>query len=215
MDWSELGNWPEYLKMFVGLFALAPPSTSIPMFLGLTSNRTPGEQSTIARVAPTAFAIVLLVFVFFGDVILDTFGISLAAFRVAGGILLLLTGLDMMRSPVDEDDEGPSASGSAVSVALVPLAIPFMSGPGAISTAIIFAQQEPGISHRILVGVVVVLLAAVLYGMFRASMRLGSLFSPTAAIVVNRVMGLIITAIAVEFIFHGFADHFPDMTILH
>jgi multiple antibiotic resistance protein len=224
MDLSELSDWPEYTKLFVGLLALVPPSVNVPIYLGLTAQRSKEDTQKIAFVSVVGFAVLMIVFVFLGEAILETFGISIAAFRVAGGILLLLIAFDLMRGDpeeeAEEEFEGTISvdrrnSGNAVAIALVPLAVPMLAGPGAISTAVIYAQEEAGFTHRVLVAVVVVLVALFMYVLFRVSALGAKLFTPTVASVFNKVMGLIIAAIAVEFLFHGIADHFPDLRILH
>jgi len=223
MDLSELSDWPEYTKLFVGLLALVPPSVNVPIYLGLTAQRSKEDKQKIAFVSVVGFAVLMIVFVFLGEAILDTFGISIAAFRVAGGILLLLIAFDLLRGDPEEEAEEEledlgeqrRQSGNAVAVALVPLAVPMLAGPGAISTAVIYAQEEAGFTHRVLVAVVVLLVAALLYSLFRLSALGAKLFTPTVASVFDKVMGLIIASIAIEFIFHGIAGHFPDLRILH
>jgi len=216
VDWTELSDWPEYTKLFAGLFALTPPSIVIPVFLGLTGQRPESERRTIALVGVVGFAAVMIAFVFLGEAILDTFSISIAGFRVAGGLMLLVIGFNLLRAGnVEGDEDGGSTDGSALSVALVPLAIPILAGPGAISAGVIYAQQEDGITHRIVVALVIVAVAVVVYLMFRASLTARRFLTPAVMTAFNRIMGLIVVAIAVEFIFHGFAGHFPDVRILH
>lgn len=218
MDFSELTDWQEYTKLFAGLFALTPPSIVIPVFLGLTGQRPADERRKIALVGVIGFAVVMIAFVFLGEAILDTFSISVAGFRVAGGLLLAVIGFNLLRAGNVEGDESgdpQTDAQSAVSVALVPLAIPILAGPGAISAGVIYAQQEDGISHRIVVALVVVAVAVAVYLMLRASLAAKRFLTPPVMSAFNRIMGLIVLAIGVEFIFHGLAGHFPDVTILH
>jgi len=108
LDFSELSNWPEYVKIYVGLIALVPAPIVIPLFLGVMTGRTVAEKKSAAFIGAVGFLIAMLLFTFIGDAILATFGISLAAFRLAGGFLLLLIALEMMRSdPTSQPkDEG-------------------------------------------------------------------------------------------------------------
>src|SRR5687767_11594460 len=140
LDWSELQNWNEYLKLLVGLLAIIDPLAVVPAFLSLAGRYTTAEKRQIATVAPIAVFFTLLIFTFFGAAILELFAISLAAFRIAGGILLLLLALDMMRSH-DKPTDAPQSSSPKppASLAIIPLAIPLMAGPGAISTVIIYS----------------------------------------------------------------------------
>ncbi|GAB4425793.1 MAG: YchE family NAAT transporter [Anaerolineales bacterium] len=215
MNWAEISNWTEYSKLFIGLFAIAGPLSAVPIFLGLTGNKPVSEKNRVALVAILTFSVTLLVFTYFGEAILEIFGISLAAFRVAGGILLLLSALDMMRSDSSSKPVESSSASSSTAIGIVPLAIPFLSGPGAISTVIIYASVHEGLEHLLLVSLVILSVALLVYLVFRMAMSMGSLLGDTANLVMNRVMGLIVASIAIEFIFHGLAEHFPDLTILH
>ena len=218
MNWSEISNWTEYSKLLIGLFAITAPLSAVPVFLGLTGNSENSMKKRVALVSVMTYAVALLVFTFFGKQILDIFGISLAAFRIAGGILLLLTALDMMRSG-DEIEATESGEGaeikSAASVGIAPLGIPFLSGPGAMSTIIIYASAHDEWEHLVLVSLVILTVALAIYLLFYFATLLGPFLNQSSAMVMNRVMGLIVAAIAIEFIMHGIADHFPDLTILH
>lgn len=194
---------------------MVPPPVVLTMFLSLVSNQTAAEKKQIALVASVAFGLTLLVFTFFGQAILDIFGITLPAFRIAGGILLLLMALDMMRSEVSESVSESDSTSSATSIGIVPLAIPIMAGPGAISTTIIFASQYDSFSHRLVVGGIVVILASIIFLSFRVSLVTGRFYGKTTIAVSNRVMGLIIAAIAVEFMLNGLAQYFPSLVAIH
>lgn len=202
---------PEYVKIFIGLMALAPPLVVLPAYLTLVSNQTLEGKKRVALVAPIAFCLTLLVFTFIGNAILDRLGITIAGFRIAGGILLLLTALDMMRSNpgkglADDDDVL-----DATSLGIVPLAIPIMAGPGTISTTIIFASMDESLIHRLMVGGVIVFLALIIYISFRVTLVTGRFYGKTAIAVSNRIMGLLIAAIGVEFMLSGLAAYFPNL----
>ncbi len=215
IDLLELTNWNEYMKLFAGLFALVPPPIIVPFFLSLTANRTPAERNHMAAISAVAFAVTMIVLTFSGQAILNVFGITISAFRVAGGLLLLLMGIDMMRSNVNPALSTGSSDSSLVSSSIVPLTIPILAGPGALSTVIIFANDHEGLTHRIVVAVVCLAVALIVYGLFRLSSLMGGVFTETVSNVFTRLMGLIVAAIAVEFIVHGLAGHLPDLTILH
>lgn len=215
-DFAELLNWNEYVKVFLGLFALVSPPIILPLFLGVVGQRTAREKRQTAVVGALSFAVIMLIFTFLGTAVLDLFGITISAFRVAGGLLLLLIALDMMRSDVSTSDttEADSRS-SAISLGIVPIAVPILAGPGAISTLIIFATDHPTVSHQFLVAIVVVVISIYVFLAFQFSIRTEHLFSPTMMIVFYRVMGLIVAAIAIEFILDGIAAHFPMLEISH
>ncbi len=211
LDWSELLNWNEYVKILIGLVAMVSPPVTLSMFLSLVSDMTMVEKKRVALIAPVTFGLTLLVFTFFGQAILDAFGITLPAFRIAGGILLLLMGIDMMRSEVSQSSSANDSSSDATSIGIVPLAIPIMAGPGAISTTIIFASTHDSFSHHLLVGGVVVMMASVIFLSFRVSLATGRLFGKTAIAISNRIMGLLIAAIAIEFMLNGLIGYFPSL----
>jgi multiple antibiotic resistance protein len=215
MDLSELTNWNEYVKLFVGLFVLVPPSIIVPFFLSLTASRTKAESNQMAAISSVAFAVTMIMFTFLGEAILNLFGITISAFRIAGGLLLLLMGIDMMRSNFSTGDINESSNASLISTCIVPLTIPILAGPGALSTIIILANNHEGLSHRIVVALVSLAVAVVVYLLFRLSSLAGAFFTETVSNVFNRIMGLIVTAMAVEFILPGLAGHLPELNILH
>lgn len=215
MDFSDLTNWHEYSKLVIGLIALVPPSITIPFYLSLVNSRPDEEKRQVAFFSSLAFAVTLLLFTFAGEFILELFGISVSAFRIAGGLLLLLMALDMMRSSIEPDESDPATSGSPLSVSIVPLAIPILAGPGTISTIVIYAQLHEGVGHRLLVAGVILIVTLFIYLCFRLSLKAGSLFTPSTSLVFNRVMGLVVAAIAIEFLLHGIAGHLPDLNIVH
>src|SRR3990172_4045032 len=128
---SELRDWNEYLKLFIGLFVIVDPLSLTPIFLGMVRGRTDEEKRRVVSYASLAFSLALLLFVFFGKAILDVFAIRLSSFRIAGGLLLLIMSFEMLRTRIDSgsgDDE--SSKGDVTSVAIVPIAIPLLAGPG-------------------------------------------------------------------------------------
>lgn len=217
MDWSELSNWREYSKILIAVFALVSPPIIIPLFMGVVSGRPDAEKKRAAFYGAVGFGITMWVFIFFGAALLDVFGITLAVFRIAGGFLLFLIALDMMRSePVkDFDDSEKDMATSAFSLGIVPLAIPILAGPGAISSVVVFAGVHDSIEHKILVAGVIFTLVIYLVVMLRLVAASDRFIGKTATLIFNKVMGLIILAIAFEFILDGIAEHFPQLTTIH
>lgn len=212
IDWSELQNWNEYLKLLIGLFAIVGPLSVIPTFLTLVAGLSDAAKQRVVSVASITVLITLLLFTFFGKQILDLFSISLAAFRIAGGILLMMLALDMLRASPNEPEPGElKPATNALSIALAPLAIPLLSGPGAISTIVIYSAIHESFTHKLLVAAVVFTVAVLINLILRLALRTGNLIGPNARIVMNRVMGLIVASIAVEFILDALADHFPSL----
>ena len=147
-----------------------------------------------------------------GQALLKAFGIDIPSFRIAGGLLILFVALAMMHTSDHgaqetlEDCEGSTARDS---VAVVPLAIPILAGPGAISTVIISAHRSAALSHYLLICAIIVAVAAGIFVVLRLAPVLASLVGPTGMRVFSQIMGLIIAAITVEFITQGLAVIFP------
>lgn len=217
MDWSELAEWREYSKIFIGIFALVSPPIVIPLFMGVVSGLPDAEKKLTAFVGAIGFGITMWIFLFLGEALLDAFGISMAVFRVAGGFVLFLIALDMLRSvPTDEfEQDEKSPSSSAFGLGIVPLTIPILAGPGAISSVVVFSTTNSSFEHKILVAGVIFALVIYLVLMLRLIAVTDKFIGKTATLIFNKVMGLIILAISFEYILDGIAQHFPQLKILH
>lgn len=206
------------VNFFIALFALIDPVGNVPLFAAATR----GVKNSTARliaVFVALFVLGFLIFFFFtGLSLLAFFGISLPAFRIAGGILLLLLGLDMTRNDFSESiaaGEDEAGEGGRAAQArrrfesmIVPFAMPLLIGPGAISTVIIYASEarDYGLAGT-LTGVGVIVLVALLTMLsFWASPLISRLLGRIGLSIVVRVLGLILCAMAVQFILSGIAD---------
>lgn len=180
------------------------------------TGRTVAEKKSAAFIGAVGFLIAMLLFTFIGDAILAAFGISLAAFRLAGGFLLLLIALEMMRSdPTNQPKDEGKQGGSALALGIVPITIPILAGPGALSAVVIFATDHDGFSHRILTGLVILAVSLTVFIQFRLAVAVDRLITPNIALIFNKIMGLLIAAIAFEFVMDGIAGHFPQMETIH
>ena len=200
IDWSELQNWDEYIKLLVGLLALADPIGNLTVILGLTKDCTSEEKKKITLLAAITFVVTLVIFTYVGDSVLHLFGISTAALKIAGGILFLFYALEMLgviRLPVM-----PSTNASEISktIGIVPIGIPLLAGPGTISAIIIYSDLDMSISHKILVNMVVLTAGILIYFLYRVSLSLGAKLGQTTSLIMEKIMGLLLAAIAVEFI---------------
>lgn len=207
-------EWAEYAKFFASLLAIVNPIGAIPVFIGLTTTLTPGQRFRTASLSAVAVALVLLAALFTGEAILRFFGISIASFRVGGGILLLLIAVSMMHakaSPAKQTDEEVQDATEKESVAVVPLAIPLLAGPGAISTIIVYAHRAPDSSHFAVLGFEIVVMALIVWGVFRMAPVLANLLGRIGINVLTRIMGLILAAIAVEFMANGLRQLLPGL----
>jgi MarC family membrane protein len=204
-------DWPEYGELLVALWALINPIGAVPIFLSLTENR-PAERHHIGFVAAVAVGVILIACVFVGRVLLQAFGIDIPSFRIAGGLLILFVALAMMHTPQQgtreklAEEPDPTTDDS---VAIVPLAIPILAGPGAISTVIVYAHRSTALSHYLLIYAIIVAVAASTFVVLRLAPAMASWVGRTGMRVFIQLMGLIIAAIAVEFITQGLAAIFP------
>lgn len=205
-------DYAGYVKIFIGLLAIINPFGVIPMFISMTSDQSADQlRRTINRVA-MGVTIILLVALFFGELVLKFFGISIASFGVGGGILILLMAISMLHaktSHIKQTDEEADESVDKESVAIVPLAMPLLAGPGAISTVILAAHKSDGFTHYMVISLGIVLLGLVVWGVLRLSPWMAARIGATGINIFTRIMGLILASIAVEFIANGIQGLFP------
>lgn len=200
----------EYTKFLLALIAIVNPLGIIPIYISLTSGYDDKERKKIAHMVVSAATIILLISAFFGEYILEFFGISINSFRVGGGIMLLLMAINMLHTSHSTFRQNRNiAERAGESIAVVPLAMPLLAGPGAISTVIINAYKGEGVMHYTLIGVVILLLGVLLTAMFYMVPRLAQRMSTVGLNISTRIMGLILASIAVEFIANGLKGLFP------
>jgi multiple antibiotic resistance protein len=206
-------DWNDYIRMITGLFAIVGPVSTVPLFLNFTEN-VQSQRKRIARISAFAVACILTVSALAGSQILYVFNISIDGFRVAGGLLLLTIAFQMLEAKPTRVKHTPEEDAEAVdstSVGVVPLALPLLAGPGAISTVILFAQQNDTVAHRVaLIGICWIIALAVWIS-FHLAPQISKRLSKTAMNIASRVMGLILAAMAVEFIVGGLRNLLPGL----
>jgi len=209
-----MAHWTEYTRFFTALLVILDPFMAVPIFLSLTQGYSPAERIRVASVATLTVGLVLVLSAISGEAMLAFMGTSLASFRVGGGMVLLLMALAMLRAEPDQlrttPAETESAQGAA-SVAVVPLAIPLLAGPGAISTVIIQMHRSEAPHHPWLVLGVIVLVCVVLWLVLRLAAPIGNRLGRIGLNILNRLFGLILTAIAVEIMANGLKALFPAL----
>lgn len=191
------------LLTFASLFAIVDPFAAIPAFLAMTAQDTVAQRRRIAQTASCTCAAVMMVFAAIGPAIFRTFGITLPAFQIAGGLILLLSALDMLRakrSPLQETAEETEEGRSKQDIAITPLAIPMLSGPGAITTAIVLAEKAHGWGHRAIFYLCIAAVAYSTYWILDAAASGAKKLGPTVLNIITRLMGLLLAAIGVQFI---------------
>ncbi len=209
----ELANFA--LVTFSAVFFVVDPFAVIPLFLSITRGDSAPKRRATALKASIVTVVTLTVFAATGEFIFRLFGITIGAFKIAGGLLLFLVALDMMRaqpsrvrSSPEEEHEGTTKD----DVAIVPLAIPMLAGPGAIATVTVLMSQAHGQAGRIAIVLAVVgVTGALTFLILRESTRLERVLKQTGLNIVSRVMGLILAAVAVQFVLNGIHDVLPEI----
>lgn len=144
---AEMLSWGDYLKILIALLVIVDPLGAIPPFIVMGGNLSQGQKVRIARVPSVAVTIVLIASAIIGEALLRFFGITVASFKVGGAILILLMAISMLQAQPVRDKQTPEEAKEAEdkdSIAVVPLAIPLLAGPGAISAVIIYAAEGKG-----------------------------------------------------------------------
>ncbi|MHB1244842.1 MAG: MarC family protein [Sulfuriferula sp.] len=208
-------HWAEQIKYLVGIFAILNPLGAIPIYLSLTADRRPPEMHQTAVKAAIAVAVILILTVWVGDSLLSFFGIGLPAFRIAGGLLVLLIAIAMFHartSRARQTDAEQTEAESKNDIAVVPLAIPLLAGPGAISLAIVDAHQAGNWPEKLAFSVGLVGIGVIVWLVLRLAEPIGERLGTAGLNIATRVMGLILAAMAVQFMADGLLALFPGLS---
>jgi multiple antibiotic resistance protein len=205
----------EYIKLLAGLLSVVDPIGAIPLFISLTAHRSSEERHRIACVCALSVGTALLIAHTGGNFWLKFFGIGIPSFQIAGGIVILLMGISMVKASHDRSRNTPEERAESVdkeSIAVVPMAIPLLSGPGAMSTVIVNHNLNPSWNYDVLAGCVIATVALVVLLCLLMAKKIADLLGKTGMNIITRVFGLIILSIAVEFITKGLAAIFPMLS---
>ena len=196
----------------VGMFLVANPIGNLPIYLSFTSGDR-REDLAIARSCALTVAITLLLSDWVGKALLRAFGISVGAFQCAGGLILLLIGLSMLRSETSamhHDPESVERDADSALKGVVPLGIPLIAGPGTI--AIVLASPEVGtLAGRAGMSLVILAISALVFVIFAAGERISRFLSDSTLQILTRIMGLLLSSIAVQMLFAGLTKGFPAL----
>ncbi|MGV6848104.1 MAG: MarC family protein [Marinibacterium sp.] len=196
------------ITAFATLFVIIDPIGLTPVFLALTRDMDKTARRRIAARSCGVAVAVLTLFALFGDAVLGFVGISMPAFRVAGGILLFLTALDMLFERRGKRREGQAEQAvpdHADDPSVFPLAVPLIAGPGSIATMILLAGQTPDWTGSALAVGVMLVVIAICYILFLSSGLLERLLGPTGVNVITRLLGMLLAALSVQFVMDGLA----------
>src|SRR6185369_5279128 len=208
----------EYILLTASsLFVIVDPLATAPAFLAMTPNDTAEQRLRTARVACLAMAIVLLAFAFAGTMLFKVFGITMPAFQIAASIVLLLIALDMLRvqrSRVQTTNEETKAGTEKTDIAITPLAIPMLAGPGAISTTILLQNEAKTIPQHLALYGCILLVAVVSYLVFRIAVRSARWLNPIAMSIAIRIMGLLLAAVAIQFMLNAIKEFHATLNVV-
>jgi multiple antibiotic resistance protein len=198
--------WGLFSQAFLTLFVVMDPVGLAPIFLGLAGHRTSHERRMFARKASLVAGVVILLFAVAGRPLLNQLGISIAAFRASGGVLLFLIALDMVfarHSGTKESQEEELEAKSRADLSVFPIAIPLIAGPGTLASVMILTGKSQSlVGDGIIIGTAFLVLG-LCYLALRASSRLVGVIGVTGVNVVSRVLGVLLAALAVQYIADG------------
>ncbi|NVK35364.1 MAG: MarC family protein [Rhodobacteraceae bacterium] len=201
------------INAFVTLFVTIDPVGLAPMFLALTAGASAAARRRIAARATLIATIIFAIFFAFGQAVLNVLGISVSAFRVAGGILLFLIALEMVfgkrnerKSETAERAAGDQNEKDLHDIAVFPIAIPLIAGPAAISAVILMASQAPDTLSYIGLGIVIITILCLCAIAFLLADKIERLLGDTTQLVVTRLLGVLLAALSIQFIAEGGVD---------
>jgi multiple antibiotic resistance protein len=193
------------ITSFVTLFVIVDPIGLTPIFFSLTQGLSAKERRIVARRSVIVASCILLLFAIFGEIILSFIGISMPAFSIAGGILLFLTALEMLfqKRKKRREAQGNETLASHDDPSVFPLAVPLISGPGSIATVILLSQTHTNYFGSFELALIIFTTMVATYLFFSATTYLNKYLSPTFIDVVTRILGMLLAALATQFIMDG------------
>ncbi len=197
-----------FIKSFLALFTVVDPIGGAPVFLSLTEGATEREKKIIAFKASLTLFLVLSLFLFIGTKLLNWFHISLSAFKIAGGLLLILTAIDMLFARPRAAKETPEEREiwkEKEDISVVPLGIPYLAGPGAITTTVMLSESQDW-GKKLALLLVLLVVATLTFFFFLFAGRIFRYLGEAGTKALLRILGLILASIAVEYIIHGIKE---------
>jgi len=213
----------EFALFFVSLFSILNPLSVIPAYVSLTDGTTATERRKITRHATVAVFLVLAISYVAGEGLLLFFGISVASLRVAGGFLIMGIAWNMLHARMSPSKQTPEEAAEARDaqqsadrqhIGVVPLGMPLLAGPGSISLMIIMAERTSGVAGHVGVMAAVFLVSFLSWVILLSAGPIAGFLGQTGMNIASRFMGLMLAAIAVEFIASGLRDLFPAWTMM-
>lgn len=194
------------IKIFIALLALVNPFEALPMFLTSTKSLNRQQKVIVAKKTFLAVFIILVFSQYFGKYLLEIFGISTASFSFAGGIIIFIIALQMVIGKSDSGEKSlpdQDSNGDFTDIAVVPLAMPLLAGPGAMSSVIVYGSLSTGIGFDIAITVIIFLISFVVFLTLNAASRMEKVLTPTRVKIITKISGLFVAAIAIEIIINA------------
>jgi multiple antibiotic resistance protein len=208
-------SFPTYAVVCFGsLLSIVDPFAALPIFLALTGGQERAAQARTAHVATLTCFLVLSTFGVAGTFIFSFFGITIPAFKIAGGILLFGVGLEMMRGKQSETRATPEEKAEAEAkqdVAIIPMGLPLLSGPGAIATVMVLVGKARTWPERFGVYAAIVAVSLLTLLVLRSAAIVANVLGRTGINLIGRIMGLILAATAIQFVLDGVHEAFPKL----
>jgi multiple antibiotic resistance protein len=203
----------ELVLIFTSILFIVDPFAVIPTFLAMTVRDSPEQRRVLARRGAWTCAITLIAFALGGSIIFKIFGITIGAFKIAGGVLIGLNALDMVQARRSQQRETPVETAEGIQkddIGIMPLGVPMLAGPGAISTVMVLALGAKSTAATVTVYVSIVLTSLITYFVLSAASLVERRLGQTGMRILTRLMGLVLSAIAVQFIIDGIKLSFRD-----
>jgi MarC family membrane protein len=208
-------NWALMLSFAAALLAIIDPIGNLPLFVSYVGQEKSAVQRWLALFLAVTVMVMLLVFFYTGQFILNSFGVSMAAFRIAGGILLLLIGIDMVKGHEFQvvEKEPPAGEHTTFGQArrrfrklLIPLGVPLYVGPGSISTAILYAARAHSLWDKLALSMVIVFVSLVLFICMSTGRHIRKILGDSGLDISTRLLGVLLASIAVQFMLAGLSE---------
>lgn len=201
-----------YVSAFITFLVVIDPPGCAPIYAGLTAGATPNQRRSMAIRAVFVSAIILLIFALFGEPLLRTLGIDLASFRIAGGIMLFVIALDMVfekRTQRREDRAAKIAETPEIEdVSIFPMAMPMIAGPGSIASAMLLMSRQTGLENSLIVIAAMLSVLALTLAALLAAGPLMKMVGPKIEVVITRLLGVLLAALACQFVIDGLKESF-------
>ena len=199
-------EWTFIIKTTIALIAIVDPIGCLPLFLSLTGQHKKINKKNVVKMTAITVFIILVTSLFLGDKILNMFGISMPSFQICGGILLLIMAISMMLGKHQVIESGQNGESDKELIAFVPLSIPLLAGPGAMSNMIIAAHQAPNLINQSFLILPCLAVSLLIWLTLSFAENISKVIGPIGAKIITRVMGLLLGSMAIEFITRGVLD---------